>query len=146
MDHILITGGACFIGQYLLNRLSRHNCEITVIDNLSNANKNLQITNISFHKVDIRNIDSISDIVQCEKIDTCIHLAAKINVSDSITNPFETLDINIKGSLNVLEACFKNGIDNFVLLHLLRCMVNQKKSQYLKIICWIQYRLMEQAR
>jgi UDP-glucose 4-epimerase len=114
MNHILITGGAGFIGHHLLKRLSQLNCEITVIDNLSNANKNFQNTNISFHKADIKNIDSISHIIQCEKIDTCVHLAAKINVSDSITNPFETLDINIKGTLNVLEACFKNRVHNFV--------------------------------
>lgn len=114
MNQILVTGGAGFIGQHLLRRLSQLNCKITLIDNLSNANKNFQENNISFHKEDIRNKDSISDIVRSKKIDTCVHLAAKISVSDSITNPFDTLDINIKGTLNVLEACSNNGVDNFV--------------------------------
>jgi UDP-glucose 4-epimerase len=114
MNQILITGGAGFIGQHLLKRLSQLNCKVTVIDNLSNAKKNFQNTNIPFHKADIRNKDSILDIFECEKIDTCVHLAAKTNVSDSIANPFETLDINIKGTLNVLDACCKNRVDNFV--------------------------------
>jgi len=114
MDHILVTGGAGFIGQHFLKRLAHLNCKVTLIDNLSNANANFQIDNISFHKEDIRNKDSISDIFKCKKIDTCIHLAAKISVPESITNPFDTLDINTQGTLNMLEACSKNRVDNFV--------------------------------
>jgi len=114
MDQILVTGGAGFIGQHLRKRLSQRNGKVTVIDNLSNANANFEIDDISFHKEDIRNKDSVSDIFKCEKIDTCIHLAAKISVSESITNLFDTLDINIQGTLNVLEACSKNRVDNFV--------------------------------
>jgi UDP-glucose 4-epimerase len=114
MNQILVTGGAGFIGQHLLKRLSKLNCKITVIDIISDANKNFQNNNISFYKEDIRNKDSVSDIFKHEKIDTCIHLAAKISVSDSITNPFDTLDTNIKGTLNVLEACSNNRVENFV--------------------------------
>jgi UDP-glucose 4-epimerase len=114
MNRILITGGAGFIGQHLFKRLSELNYNITLVDNLSNANKNFQNPNITFHKEDIRNKDSISDIFKCEKIDACIHLAAKINVLDSIMNPFETLDVNIRGTLNILDACSKNGVDHFV--------------------------------
>jgi UDP-glucose 4-epimerase len=114
MDHILVTGGAGFIGQHLLKRLAQLDCKVTVIDNLSNANANFQIYSFSLHKEGIRNKDSVSDIFNCEEIDTCIRLAAKISVPDSITNPFNTWDINIRGTLNVLEACSKNGVDNLV--------------------------------
>jgi UDP-glucose 4-epimerase len=68
----------------------------------------------SFHKEDIRNKDPVSDSFKYEKIDTCIHLAAKISVSESITNPFDALDINIRGTLNVLETCSKNRVENFI--------------------------------
>ena len=47
-------------------------------------------------------------------IDTCIHLAAKISVFDSIKNPIDTMDVNFNGTNNVLEASAKNGIKNFV--------------------------------
>ncbi|HYA83239.1 MAG TPA: NAD-dependent epimerase/dehydratase family protein [Candidatus Bathyarchaeia archaeon] len=114
MNQILVTGGAGFIGQHLLKKLSKLNCEITLIDNLSNAHKDFQNTDISFHKRDIRNKDSISDIFKGVKVDTCVHLAAKTSVSHSITNPFETFDINIKGTLNVLDACSNSRVDNFV--------------------------------
>ena len=58
MDHILVTGGAGFIGQHLLKRLAQLDCKVTLIDNLSNGNANFQIDNISFHKEDIRNKES----------------------------------------------------------------------------------------
>jgi UDP-glucose 4-epimerase len=124
MNQVLVTGGAGFIGQHLLKRLSQLDCKITVIDNLSNGNENFQNdnisksdnsnNNISFHKEDIRNKYSILDIFKRERIDTCIHLAARISVSDSITNPYDTLDVNIRGTLNVLEACSNNKVKNFV--------------------------------
>ena len=46
--------------------------------------------------------------------DTCIHLAAKISVPDSIKNPDETMEINVNGTLNVLEACHTNQVNNFI--------------------------------
>jgi UDP-glucose 4-epimerase len=117
VQNILITGGAGFIGQHLIKRLSGTENKITVIDNkltCNNYNKGSKNKFFSFYSEDIRNKDAISNIFKREKIDTCIHLAAKISVIDSITNPYETIDVNVNGSLNVLEACSKNGVKNFV--------------------------------
>jgi UDP-glucose 4-epimerase len=121
---VLVTGGAGFIGYHLVKRLlSKRNYKIIVIDNLSNGNRNFlegsnnrSLSNkFSFYKEDIRNKKIILDIFNRERIiDTCIHLAAKINVQDSITNPDDTIDVNVKGTLNVLEACSKNGVKNFI--------------------------------
>ena len=76
--------------------------------------KLLEVTPLIFHTADIRDRDSISKVFQEEKSDTCIHLAAKINVADSIQNPDDTMDINVKGTTNVLDACFNSGVNNFV--------------------------------
>jgi nucleoside-diphosphate-sugar epimerase len=138
MRNILITGGSGFIGNHLVKRLlheERSRYKILVIDNLSNnkvnsycQNYNGKVLNerkaehtshhngnqVSFYKADIRDKDTILKIFNRERIDTCIHLAAKIGVYDSITNPYETLDTNIKGTLNILEACSKNNVKNFV--------------------------------
>jgi UDP-glucose 4-epimerase len=121
---VLVTGGAGFIGHHLVKRLlCQRNYKIIVIDNLSNGNKNfLEGSNsrsssnkFSFYKEDIRNKKNILDIFSHERIiDTCIHLAAKINVNDSIINPEDTIDVNVKGTLNVLEACSSNGVKNFI--------------------------------
>jgi UDP-glucose 4-epimerase len=123
---VLVTGGAGFIGHHLVKKLllSQRNYKIIVIDNLSNGNKNFLDGNnnnrssskkFSFYKEDIRNKKNILDIFNHERpIDTCIHLAAKINVHDSITNPEDTIDVNVKGTLNILEACSNNGVKNFI--------------------------------
>jgi UDP-glucose 4-epimerase len=121
---VLVTGGAGFIGHHLVKRLlSQRNYKIIVIDNLSNRNKNffdssnnrLSSNKFSFYKEDIRNKKNILDIFNHERvIDTCVHLAAKINVQDSITNPDDTIDVNVKGTLNVLEACSSSGVKNFI--------------------------------
>ena len=121
---VLVTGGAGFIGHHLVKRLlSQRNYKVIVIDNLSNGKKNFledsnsrsSSNNFSFYKEDIRSKKNILDIFNHERIiDTCIHLAAKINVNDSITNPDDTIDVNVKGTLNVLEACSSNGVKNFI--------------------------------
>jgi UDP-glucose 4-epimerase len=121
---VLVTGGSGFIGYHLVKRLlSKRNYKIIVIDNLSNKSKNFPDSNdnksssdkLSFYKEDIRNKKSILDIFNHERvIDTCVHLAAKINVQDSIANPDDTIEVNVKGTLNVLEACSNNGVKNFI--------------------------------
>ncbi|MDP9287695.1 MAG: GDP-mannose 4,6-dehydratase, partial [Thermoproteota archaeon] len=113
-------------------------CKITIVDNLSNANGNFlqtikraiqasnvsaspfvvlndnEINDVSFYAEDIRNKDALIDIFKGEEIDTCIHLASKISVPESITNPGDTIDVNIKGTFNVLEACSKANVKNLV--------------------------------
>jgi UDP-glucose 4-epimerase len=122
MSTILISGGAGFIGSHLLNRLLSHKNDhnVIVIDNLSNRNNNFRIpsdkdANFEFYNVDIRNRNTISEVFSREKIiDTCIHLAAKISVTDSTLNPHDTLDVNVNGTLNLLEECSAHKVRKFV--------------------------------
>jgi UDP-glucose 4-epimerase len=138
MYSVLVTGGAGFIGHHLVKRLSAMGCKITIIDNLSNANgiflqkiksaiqgssvstspfvvlNDNEINGVSFYAEDIRNKDALIDIFKGEEIDTCVHLASKISVPESITNPGGTIDVNIKGTFNVLEACSKTNVKNLV--------------------------------
>ena len=117
MKRVIITGGSGFIGRHLVKRLlTDKHCSVALIANTSNlAVMELQETTpLTFYAADIRDRDSILNIFQDEKADTCIHLAAKISVADSIKKPEETMDINVKGTLNVLEACHNSGINSFV--------------------------------
>jgi UDP-glucose 4-epimerase len=122
--HILVTGGSGFIGHHLVNKLlSNGENKVVVIDNLSTRNNNLlEITiksslrkSLSFYNEDILNKDVIYDIFKHEAtIDTCVHLAAKISVLDSVRNPADTVHTNVIGTLNLLEVCSFNNVKNFV--------------------------------
>lgn len=121
MDRVIITGGNGFIGRHLVNKiLSNKLSSIALIADRSNP-RNSQFKDaevdgdlLTIYSVDIRDKKAISDIFQNEKADTCIHLAAKISVSDSIYNADETMEINVKGTHNVLEACCVNKVNNFI--------------------------------
>ncbi len=107
---ILVTGGAGFIGRWVVNKLLSLKEEIVVIDNLSNSRKeNLEEFEDNkllkeFYIGDIRNQQDIISLFDKYKFDTCIHLAAQINVQESIENPKKAFDNNLVGTYNVLEA------------------------------------------
>jgi UDP-glucose 4-epimerase len=111
MYNVLVTGGAGFIGHHLVKRLSAMGYNISIIDNLSNANgiflhkiksaiqashvstsrfvslNDKETNDVSFYAEDIRNKEDLVEIFKDEEIDTCVHLASKISVPESITNP-----------------------------------------------------------
>jgi UDP-glucose 4-epimerase len=122
VNRVIITGANGFIGKHLVKKLL--SCKLHSLALISNTpnisdkylsdKKFLKDMPIRFYTADIRDRKAISDIFLHEKADTCIHLAAKISVAESIKNPDETMDINVNGTLNVLEACHKNGVNNLV--------------------------------
>jgi UDP-glucose 4-epimerase len=122
LEKIILTGGTGFIGSHLAKRLMTYKPKsITIISNTANANsKNTfckesnKAIPLTFYTTDIRNKENISNIFREQRADTCIHLAAKISVADSIKNPQETMDINVNGTLNVLEACHNSGVHNLI--------------------------------
>ena len=109
---ILVTGGAGFLGKYIIKSLVSEGHEITVFDNLSNSsNQDLKILNELGVKIIKGDITKIKDIdVATINQNIVIHLAAKISVSESVKNPNETFDVNVKGTKNVLLSCEKNHV------------------------------------
>ncbi len=100
---IAITGGAGFIGYHLHKRLEELGNQVISIDNFSHPSK-------APHKAiygDIRYYDSVVSLIK--NSDIVFHLAAQIHVDKSRNNPEETIDTNINGTLNVLEACRRYG-------------------------------------
>jgi len=122
LEKVIITGGTGFIGKHLVNRLL--NCgkySIALVSNTHNFDaghfgqtRPQEKLPLRHYNADIRDKDEISKIFRNERADTCIHLAAKISVSDSIRNPDETMDINVKGTENALEACYESQVCNFI--------------------------------
>ncbi len=111
MSKILVTGGAGFIGSAVIKLLSNFNNEIFVFDNLSFGNRDfIDIYDNRFHKIDILDRDTVFKLVGDIKPDIIIHLAAIHFIPYCNKHPYESANINISGTINILDAAKKHGI------------------------------------
>ena len=115
--NILVTGGAGFIGKYLVKFLLEKENSVTIFDNFSNSSEKsinfLSEMGAKIVKGDITNIKDLENVI--ENHDTIIHLAAQISVLDSIKNPDKTFQINVEGTNNVLSMCKKNFVKKIII-------------------------------
>ena len=130
---ILVTGGAGFIGKHLVEFLLEKNNVVTIFDNFSNSTKEsingLIKKGAKIIEGDITKISDIEKITEDQEI--VIHLAAKISVSESITNPSNTFLVNINGTKNILEFCEKSKINHIIVAS--SAAVYGEGNQYTKI-------------
>lgn len=114
---ILVTGGAGFIGRYLVKSLVKKGHSITIFDNFSNSTKDsisfLVDMGAKIIEGDITNLPNVLKAMKDHEI--VIHLAAKISVSESITNPSETFRVNVDGTRNILTSCKKNHVKKLII-------------------------------
>lgn len=110
---VLVTGANGFLGSHLTKSLIEKGSEPVVLIYESNPSGLFDRENLSAKTRviygDIRNFDSIVRILKEFKIDTVFHLAAQAIVDQAVDDPIETLEVNIQGTWNVLEAARKNG-------------------------------------
>lgn len=121
---VLITGGAGFIGSHLVDSLLADKFELLVIDNFDPYYaRSIKEKNIAGHRktggytlieTDIRNNKAVMDIFQTWKPEVVIHLAAKAGVRPSVINPQQYVDVNVTGTINVLEASVQQGVEKFI--------------------------------
>src|SRR3977135_2466490 len=116
----LVTGGAGFIGSTLVDRLLAEDWRVDVVDDLSTgglgnlaAARSLGERRFSFHRFDVRS-PLLRDVLTRAQPDVVFHLAAQIDVRVSVANPMLDAEINILGSLNVLEGCVAAGVKKVV--------------------------------
>ena len=117
----LITGGCGFLGSNMANFLMKREDEVVVFDNLyrHGSEKNLEWlskneSNFSFIKGDVRNIYEIEKAIQEIKPDVIFHFAGQVAMTTSIENPYMDFEINVKGTINVLESVRKYSKDTIV--------------------------------
>ena len=113
----LVTGGAGFIGSNLCEAILNLGCKVRCLDNLSTGKKeNVDIfinnSNYEFEEGDIR--DYKTCLKACCGVDYVLHQAAWGSVPRSIELPLLYEEINIKGSLNMLDAAYKNKVKKFI--------------------------------
>ncbi|MCF6276341.1 MAG: NAD-dependent epimerase/dehydratase family protein [Candidatus Magasanikbacteria bacterium] len=112
MSKCIVTGGAGFIGSHITDKLIELGNEVLVIDNLSLGKKEFVNSKAEFHQVDIRNFEEIKNLF--EGVGVVFHLAAEPRLPISIEKPIETNDINVSGTLNILEASRLAGVKKVV--------------------------------
>ena len=122
--NVLVTGGAGFIGSHLVEKLLLHNHNVVCIDNFdgfyerrikeNNIKQSLKNPRFKLLELDIRNYEDILKVFNEHLFDVVYHLAAKAGVRSSIDNPFIYEDVNIRGSINLLECVKKFPVSNFV--------------------------------
>jgi UDP-glucose 4-epimerase len=110
---ILITGGAGFIGSHLVEHFQGKASEIRVLDNLrSGYRKNLDGLDHTFIEGSITDPQVVEEAVS--GVDWVFNLAALVSVPESMERPFETVNINVKGLLNVLDSASRLGVKKVI--------------------------------
>jgi UDP-glucuronate 4-epimerase len=122
---ILVTGGAGFIGSHVVDALLARGDEVVCVDNFNDyyspqrKRRNLAQaqTSSSFHlfESDIRSFEEMERIFSTEAPQKVVHLAAMAGVRNSVKFPLLYEEVNVRGTLNLLECAAKHGILNFVL-------------------------------
>ncbi len=137
---ILITGGAGFIGSAIAKKLAERGDEVVIIDNFNDyydiqlkkdrIKKYLRGCKFKLYKGDIRDIKLLERIFKKEKIDKVVSLAALAGVRSSLLDPLGYEDVNVKGTLNLLEISKKYKIKNFVYASSSSVYGNNKKQPF----------------
>ena len=127
---IIITGGAGFVGSHLVELLISKNHFPIIVDNLNSGNykyikKFVDSGKAEFHKIDIRDFKKLMSL---PKANAVIHLAAIASVVESIDNPIFVNDVNVNGTLNVLEFCRKKNIKKIVFMSSAAIFGNYEKK------------------
>ena len=114
IKNILITGGAGYIGSHISEILAKNKKKIYIIDNLSTGYRKLINKKAKFFKVNILNDKIVKKIIKKNKIDSVIHLAANLIISEGEKYPKKYFKNNVTGTQNLLKACSDSDIKNFI--------------------------------
>jgi UDP-glucose 4-epimerase len=111
---VLATGGAGFIGSHIVDLLIENNYKVVIVDDLSSGREENINKKARFYKLNITNQKRLTEVFKQEKPDYVCHEAAQISVSFSVRDPLFDAQINILGSLNLLQCCVNHQVKGIV--------------------------------
>lgn len=119
--HVLVTGGAGYIGSHTCVELLAAGHRVCVIDNLSNSSpealarvKKIAGQAVHFEQIDIRDAAAINSLFESNRFDAVIHFAGLKAVGESVQQPLKYYDNNVAGTLVLLQAMQKNNVFDIV--------------------------------
>lgn len=106
---VCVTGGAGFIGSHLVEGFLGRGCRVLVIDDLSSGRRENLPPGAELHVLDIRSPDAAALVTE-SGCDLLVHLAAQMDVGRSVADPVFDADVNVCGTLNLLEAARRGSV------------------------------------
>jgi len=110
---ILVTGGAGFIGSHVVDTFIANGYQVVIVDDLSTGRASNLNPAATFYKLDIRS-PQLAEIFEKERPDVVDHHAAQMDVRRSVVDPLFDADVNIRGSINVIECARNFGVKRLV--------------------------------
>ncbi|MBT3268766.1 SDR family NAD(P)-dependent oxidoreductase [Candidatus Poribacteria bacterium] len=122
--HVLVTGAAGFIGSHVVDRLAVDGRHVTALDNFdpyyARSAKEPHVAawaalpNVTFVEADVRDADALADVFASGEVDAVVHLAAKAGVRASVGDDAAYFDVNLTGTLVLLEAMSRHDVKRLV--------------------------------
>jgi UDP-glucose 4-epimerase len=113
--HVLVTGGAGFIGATTAAALLDAGHEVTVLDDLSAGHRDAVPEAARFAQADVTDPAAVDAVLEGAGVDACLHFAAQIEAGLSMEHPERFFAVNTGGSATLLEALLRHRVDRFVL-------------------------------
>jgi len=113
MKHVVVTGGAGFIGSNIADAYLARGWRVTIIDNLITGKPRNVDPRAEFHQLDIRDA-AAGDLIRDLKPDVISHHAAQMDVRKSVADPADDADVNVIGTLRLLEAAVDAAVKRVI--------------------------------
>jgi len=110
---VLVTGGAGFIGSHIVDRLAEEGHEVVVVDNMATGLRRNVNRAANLYKTDIQGW-RLERIFRNERPNVVLHLAAQVNVRRSVEDPVFDAQVNVLGTMNVLQQAVRHGVRKVV--------------------------------
>ena len=108
-----MTGGAGFIGSHLVDRLIADGHSVAIVDTLATGKRAYVNPEAALYEIDIRS-PALAAAFEAARPDAVFHIAAHASVSESVRDPMHDAEVNVLGTLNVLQQCAAYGVKRFV--------------------------------
>jgi UDP-glucose 4-epimerase len=127
MAHILVTGGAGFIGSHVVDKLIDNNQDVIVFDNLSTGKRKYVNKKSIFIKGDIKNLNELEKVFKKYELSAVLHIAGQPSIVNSFTDPLNDINTNFVGTVNITQLCLKYKVKRLIYASSMTIYGNQKK-------------------